>query len=40
MKDPDESETKYITRRLLEAANEEELKAVVMELESEGNRQP
>lgn len=36
MRDPEESETKYITRRLLEAESEEELKAITAELESEG----
>jgi hypothetical protein len=36
MREPDESETKYITRRLLEAKDGEELKAIVAELEQEG----
>ena len=36
MRDPDESETKYIARRLLEAESEEDLKAISAELENEG----
>lgn len=36
MREPDESETKYITRRLLEAHSEEELKVITDELEGEG----
>jgi len=36
MRDPDESETKYISRRILEAESEDDLKAITAELESEG----